>query len=98
MTNFPFFVPDKRAFRKNIRTPGTALQGLGHDFFGVPQAIDGGGVYPIHSGIKGGVDGSNGVVVILWAPGKLPPSASHSPCPNANGRNLPRTPAEFLQL
>ena len=61
------------------------MTALGDDLFGVAEAVDGGGVDPVDAELDGAVDGGDGVVVVLRAPGEGPVAAADGPCAEADG-------------
>jgi hypothetical protein len=61
-------------------------QSLSHDFLGVRQSVDGGGVDPVDAAIERFVDGGNGVGVILRTTAKGPASASDCSGTEADSR------------
>jgi hypothetical protein len=88
------FVPDESAFREYIRTGGAAFERAADDFFGVAEPVNGGGVDPVDAAVEGGMDGGDGVGVVLGSPGEgqpLPPMAQ-APTPRGVIRRslLPR--------
>jgi len=64
------------------------------------ETVDGGGVDPVDAVVEGGVDGGDGLVVILWAPGELPAAAAHGPGADSDGSEFEVAIAEppFLHL
>ena len=54
------------------------------DFFGVAEAVDGGGIDPVDAEVEGAVNGRDGFAVILRAPGEFPVAAADRPCAKAN--------------
>jgi hypothetical protein len=53
----------------------------------VTQPIDSCGVNPVHAQVKRAVNRGDGIVVILFSPGKLPARASEGPGPETHGRD-----------
>ena len=52
------------------------------------QAVDGGGIDPVHAAIERRVDGGDGFVVVLRSPGERPSAAAHRPGADADRRQF----------
>jgi hypothetical protein len=48
--------------------------------FGVPEAVDGGGVDPAETKVESALNGCDGLVIFLISPGELPVPTTDSPC------------------
>src|SRR5580704_2279065 len=82
-------VPAQAAFREDVRPrAGPAFKGPTYDFFGVSQAVDGGGVDPVDAEFEGAVNGGDGVVVVLRSPGELPAGTAGGPGAEADGSDF----------
>src|SRR5262245_37560757 len=73
-------VPDAGAFAEAVGSVRAAFQRLSHDFFRMAEAIDGGGVNPVHPGIECSVNRGDRRVVVLVTPRKEPTRTAHRPC------------------
>jgi len=58
---------------------GAGADGLADYFLGVTEAVDGGGVNPVDALVEGGMDGADGVGVVLRAPCEVPVAAADGP-------------------
>ena len=83
--DFFFVVPDHGGLGEDVGFVRGGLEGAGDDFFGVAEAVDGGGVDPVDAEVEGFVDGGDGVVVVLRAPCEGPVAAADGPCSEADG-------------
>src|SRR5580692_3879685 len=52
------------------------------------DAVDGGGVYPVHTKFEGAMDGGDGVRIVLMSPREIPAAAANGPGTVANRGNL----------
>ncbi len=86
--DFALVVPGAFAFGEDVGFVGAAFESLAYDFFGVAETVDGGGIDPVEAGIESGMDGGDGIVVILIAPGEGPAGAADSPGADAEGCNF----------
>ena len=83
--DFFFVVPDHGGLGEDVGFVRGGLDGFGYDFFGVAEAVDGGGVDPVDAEVEGFVDGGDGVVVVLRAPCEGPVASANGPCAEADG-------------
>ena len=83
LADFAFFIPDASAFGEDVGAIGVAFEGLGYDFFGVSEAVNGSGVDPIDSSIDRGPNRADGLVVVLGTPAEspAPPPMAQAPTP-----------------
>lgn len=79
LDNFAVGAPGHSALREEERLGGDGFQGGANDFFGVAEAVDGGGVDPVDACVKCAVDGLDGFAIFLWAPGVLPIASADGP-------------------
>src|SRR6266478_3069464 len=87
--HFAILIPAKSAFCKNVRPlPFPLFQGLRHNLFGVPRAINRGGVNPIHSQLKSPHDRRDRVRILLAAPRELPSATTNGPRAKSHARYL----------
>ena len=82
------FRPRRGALGKHIRRAGAALDGAADNLFGMAKSIDRRGVDPVDAAVERGVDGADGVVVVLRSPGEGEASAADGPRANAERRDL----------
>src|SRR6267143_1984357 len=79
-------VPTKAAFGEYIgpwTRPGRERPR--HDLFGVTEAINRGGVDPVHAQLERSVNRGDGIVIALLSPGELPAGAADCPRAEAHG-------------
>src|ERR1035438_9339101 len=88
LANFAALVPHAFALGEDERFAGAAFERASHDFFGMAQAVDRGGVDPVEPRIQRSVDGRHGFVVVLRSPGERPTAAAHGPSADADGREV----------
>ena len=73
LPDFRFFVPDQNTLGKYVWAQAAPLlQRAGYDFFRVTQAVDGGGIDPVDAQLQRAMNRSDGIRIILRAPGKFP--------------------------
>jgi hypothetical protein len=71
---------------------------LRNHFFGVANAVDGGGVDPIHAEFERAMNGVDGVCVLLVSPSKIPAAPADSPGAEPGGSDLQIGIAEFARF
>ena len=87
--NVPLIVPEKAAFRKDVRRrSGPAFERSRHNLFGVARPVHRCGVDPVHAQLQCPMNCNDGCLVILLAPAELPAGAANSPGTKANRRNV----------
>ena len=64
------------------------VEGSANHLFRVAEAVDGGCIDPVDSQIEGAMDGGDGFVVVLGAPGVFPVATADGPGAKANRREL----------
>ena len=84
------------ALGEDIGTGRDSLDRAGDHFLGMAEAVDGGGVDPIHAFIESRADSRDGLVVVLRSLGEGPATASHGPGADPDGRDLQVADAEFF--
>ncbi len=94
--DFSLFVPDHGGLGEDVGLVRGGLEGSGDDFFGVAEAVDGGGVDPVDAEIECAVDGGDGVVVVLIAPCHGPVASADGPCAEADGGEVEVGVAELF--
>src|SRR5437870_1965669 len=83
--NISLFVPTQTAFGENVWAwawPGA--QRKRDDFLGVAHSINGGRVDPVNAELERAMNRSDGRLVILLTPTKLPTGSTNSPGTKAN--------------
>src|SRR6201999_2395460 len=84
-----FVVPAHRVRREDVGAIAFPLfERAGDDFFGVTEAVDGGGVDPVDAEFEGAVDCGDGIGFFLGAPGEVRASAADGPGAEADGRDV----------
>src|SRR5262249_59206045 len=87
--NVPLIVPEKAAFRKDVRQrSGPAFERSRHNLFGVARPLHRCGVDPAHAQLPCPMNCNDGCLVILLAPAELPPGAATSPATKAHLPNV----------
>jgi hypothetical protein len=72
-------VPDHAALGEDVGAGAAPRrEGAGDHLLGAAQAVDGGGVDPVHPHLQGLVDGRDGRCVVLFAPA-IEPGAADGP-------------------
>src|SRR5207302_7497675 len=84
VADLAMLVPNHAALGEHVRPLAHALEGAGDDLFGMPQAVDRGGIDPIDARIQRFVDRGQGVNVVLATPGELPAASADRPSPEAD--------------
>src|SRR5215203_989850 len=87
-------VPYLGALGEDVGTLRNALEGPGHELLGVAEAVDGGGIDPVHAELDGPPYGPHRLVVVLRAPGGAPSAPTYGPATEAYARYLHLRPAE----
>ena len=86
---FACFIPRAAALGEEVRPRAAPFsQGSPHDFFGMAQAVDSGGVDPVDAQFEGFMNGGDGFLVVLRSPRKLPTATAGGPGAKADGCNL----------
>ena len=81
-------VPAHGALGEDQRLVAGGFDGAANHFFRVAEAVDGRRVDPVDAQIEGAMNGGDGFVVVLWAPGEFPVAAADGPCAKADGGEL----------
>src|SRR5262249_55620332 len=79
-------VPEEAALGEHERTRarGEAAQQPAHHLLGVPEAVDGGGVDPVHAALERAPHGGQGGLVVLRPPAERPAASSGRPGADAH--------------
>jgi hypothetical protein len=73
-------VPTHGALREDVRAlPFPFTQSARNYFFGVADAVDGGGVDPVDAELEGALNRADGITIVLRAPSKIPARAADGP-------------------
>ena len=91
-------IPDHAALGEDKWLFGGGLDGAADDLLGVAKAVDGGGVDPVDAEVDGVVDGGDGVVVVLRAPGESPVAAADGPRAEADASKPEIRCAKLIQI
>ena len=70
--DLPVLVPDHRAFREHKGLPRHPADCPADQLFGVPEPVDRCSVDPVHAEIDGGLDGLDGLTLVLRPLGEFP--------------------------
>src|SRR5215470_1189627 len=97
--DFAAGIPAQNTFCENVRfCAGPSFESAGDDFFGMADAVNGGGVDPIDAEFKGAMNRSDGIRVILRAPSEFPAGPAGGPSAETNGGDLQIGIAKSLDL
>src|SRR5579859_8191278 len=89
LANVAFVIPAENAFCENVRASAApVVQSFGDHFFRMSDAVDGGGVDPVHAKFQRAMYCGDRIAVVLVSPGKIPAASSDRPGSVANRRNL----------
>ena len=81
-------IPGALALGEYIGFVGAAFEGARDHFLGMAESVHGGGVDPVDAVVQGGVNGGNGLVIVLGTPGEGPSGATHCPGAYADARQF----------
>src|SRR2546427_4304383 len=86
MTDLAAFIPAQGAFGEDIRPLARPrLQCPRDDFLGVAHAVNRGGINPVDAQFERAMDGRDGRLVVLLAPGEFPACPADGPCAEPDG-------------
>src|SRR5215207_7332477 len=93
-------IPDERGLGEDVRALVLrhVLEGPRDELFGVPQAVGGGGVDPVHTELDGPPYSPHGLVVVLRPPGGGPAAPADGPAAEADRCDLHARLAELARL
>ena len=98
LVDLAVFVPEHAALSEDVRFGGDAFHGPGDNFFGVTEAVYGGGVDPIDAIFDSAVDRGDRFVVFLGTPPVLPVAAADGPGAEADGGEVEVGVAKLFSL